>query len=40
MWQVIIGLSSLLLKNGTNDMGGWFPIYDTLHGRPSFLFHG
>jgi len=35
--KVIIGLSSLLLKNGTNELGGWFPIYDTLHGIRGYI---
>ncbi|XP_065055767.1 C2 domain-containing protein 5-like isoform X2 [Rhopilema esculentum] len=35
--KVMIGLSSLILRNGTNEMRGWFPIYDTLHGIRGYI---
>eukprot|EP00794_Sanderia_malayensis_P010963 gene10963-12124_t len=35
--KVSIGLSPLLLKNGTNEMGGWLPVYDTLHGIRGYV---
>jgi len=37
--KVYIDLNPLLMKDRAHSISGWFPVYDTMHGKIKFRHH-